>query len=394
MPQTKKIQINRHIERTVTSRLSSKRTVVTFTLAELLATAQLNQQGNVIHNPNLKADDEEYVIEHLVNPIAQVVHRFKERPGLPSPHVALQFCAPEEQHQSEPSDQKRPDFPIESPRWGLDRVILPSTTKNQLEVVLSLIEHRHLMYEVWNLKSIEASTAHTVTLNFYGLSGTGKTLGAEAVAHYLGKKILRVNYPQLESSLVGHTNKNIHDVFQRATEEKAVLFFDEADSVLGKRLSSVTQSADHAINMARSVMLIELEKFRGVVIFATNFVQNYDLAFARRLLHFVQFDLPDEECRRQIFDVHLPHELPIANEVSRQELASMTEGFSGGEIRNVVLKASAKAAKQPVADSDKLVRRRDFIEAIGEVRNAKQALVPSKSQERSSNSGMIKVKPN
>ena len=98
-----------------------------------------------------------------------------------------------------------------------------------------------------------------------------------AVAKELGKKVYRINYADLESKYVGDTPKNIRSVFATAAKDKAVLIFDEADSFLGKRLSSVTQSADYGVNIARSVMLMELEKYDGVVVFTTNLLENYSV---------------------------------------------------------------------------------------------------------------------
>ena len=112
--------------------------------------------------------------------------------------------------------------------------------------------------------------SRAIILNFYGKAGTGKSMAAEAVAKALGKKIYHINYSELESKYVGETPKNIRKAFECATRDDAMLIFDEADSFLGKRLTSVTQSADYGVNITRSVLLMELEKFAGVVVFTTN----------------------------------------------------------------------------------------------------------------------------
>lgn len=122
------------------------------------------------------------------------------------------------------------------------------------------------------------SRNRAVILNFYGKAGTGKSMTAEAVAKALNKKVYHINYFELESKYVGETPKNIRRAFECATRDDAVLIFDEADSFLGKRLSSVTQSADYGVNITRSVLLMELEKFSGVVVFTTNLISNYDEA--------------------------------------------------------------------------------------------------------------------
>jgi SpoVK/Ycf46/Vps4 family AAA+-type ATPase len=127
-------------------------------------------------------------------------------------------------------------------------------------------------------------------------------------------------------------------------------------------------------------MLIELERFAGIVIFATNFIENYDIAFARRLLHFVRFDLPDEDSRKKIFEVHLPKEFlrVFEDSVSIDALANLTDGFSGGDIRNVVLKTAAKAASQDLPDTEKTIKQEYFLNSTNEVKEAKDALMRKK----------------
>ena len=136
--------------------------------------------------------------------------------------------------------------------------------------------------------------------------------------------------------------------------------------------------------MARSVMLIELEKFDGVVIFSTNLLKSYDKAFARRLLHFVRFDMPDHQARHQLFQVHIPKELPLDNTVSLDSLAALTEGFSGGDIRNVVLKTAAFAANQEIPDNEKFLTMQYFINSINEISASKDDMASKK----------ISLKPN
>ena len=166
---------------------------------------------------------------------------------------------------------------------------------------------------------------------------------AEAVAHELGKKVYVVNYAELESKYVGETPKNISKAFQKAKEDDAVLVFDEADSFLGKRLTNVNQSADYGVNITRSVMLIEIEKFDGVVIFTTNLVSNYDDAFRRRILASLEFTYPDESGREMIWTTHIPKQLPIEEDITAPLLAKRYEQITGADIKDILLYAAVLA---------------------------------------------------
>jgi SpoVK/Ycf46/Vps4 family AAA+-type ATPase len=214
-----------------------------------------------------------------------------------------------------------------------------------------------------------------LSINLSGPPGTGKTLTAEAFAHSVKKKILVVPYQQLESKYVGETPKNIATAFEFATSNDAVLFFDEADSFLGKRLENVSQSTDTAVNLTRSVMLLQLSAYEGIVIFATNLIYNYDPAFISRIRWKIQIDLPDEQARAKIWQVQIPQKLPLDKSVDFAQLASQFDGISGRDIKNAVLKAVVSAAKENKPTEQKQVTQSHFIEAITEIIAANQASV-------------------
>ena len=186
-------------------------------------------------------------------------------------------------------------------------------------------------------------------LRFTGPPGTGKTMAAHGVADELGKKIVIANFAEIESKYVGDSPKNLENIFRVAEAEDAVLFFDEADSFLGKRLTSVTSSSDQAVNSLRSKLLQLLEDFRGVVIFCTNLLKNYDRAFESRILRSLKFDLPDDECRRKLIRQKIPLQVPFAageslGEATIAELSLIADGFSGREIKNAVLQTLCRVA--------------------------------------------------
>lgn len=214
-----------------------------------------------------------------------------------------------------------------------DLIVNPDTT-NHLEEALAKIKWHRKIYEEWNFASVDP-LGRTSILNFYGPPGTGKTMAAEAIAGTLGLEIIKISIAELESKYMGETAQNIQAAFLQAGESGSILFFDEADTLLGKRLSSVTQGIDNEVNSMRSTLLIELEKFDGIVIFATNFAKNYDEAFRSRISHHVPFNLPDLETRRRLLERMLLPSIPIAG--ARADLishcATITDGFSGREIR-------------------------------------------------------------
>ncbi|MEE0686939.1 MAG: ATP-binding protein [Lachnospiraceae bacterium] len=244
------------------------------------------------------------------------------------------------------------------PRYRLEQVALPQETREQLEVTLSAVRNRDRLNNEWGIAD-KSINSRPIVLNFYGYAGTGKSMTAEAIAEYLNKKYLMVNYSELESKYVGETPKNIKKVFQKAMEEDAVLVFDEADSFLSKRLTNITQSADYGVNITRSVMLMELEKFDGIVVFTTNLIENYDTAFRRRIFASVEFQLPDEEARIKIWKLHIGERLPVATDVSAEALAQQYENISGADIKDIVYYAAVYAMDK----DQKQVENKDFEKA-------------------------------
>ncbi|MGK7900494.1 MAG: ATP-binding protein, partial [Hormoscilla sp.] len=234
------------------------------------------------------------------------------------------------------------------------------------------LQYQDLIYNEWGMAE-KHKLDKALSVNFSGPPGTGKTLTAEALARALKLKILAVPYQQLESKYVGDTPKNIAKAFEFATSEKAVLFFDEADSFLGKRLENVTQSTDTAVNLTRSVMLVQLSLYEGIVIFATNLIRNYDPAFISRIRWKVQFDLPDEEARAKIWDVQIPNKLPLDNSVDFAKLASEFDEISGRDIKNAVFQAVVAAATEDKRKAEKRVTQSHFAQAIAEVIEANKA---------------------
>ncbi|GAB4276774.1 MAG: hypothetical protein Fur0025_02230 [Oscillatoriaceae cyanobacterium] len=261
---------------------------------------------------------------------------------------------------------------LREPKYTLEDVILPKTTRNQVESIIAELKYQELIYIEWGMGE-KHKLDKALSINFSGPPGTGKTITAEALAHALKLKIVVVPYQQLESKYVGDTPKNIAKAFEFATIQKAALFFDEADSFLGKRLENVSQSTDTAVNLTRSVMIMQLSSYEGIVIFATNLIRNYDPAFISRIRWKVQFDLPDEDARTLIWQAQIPSKLPLDKSVDFAELAKQFDKISGRDIKNAVLKAVVAAAKEDKPKELKRVTQSHFSEAMTEIIEANKA---------------------
>lgn len=286
---------------------------------------------------------------------------------------------------AEDNDASASLFSLADPVATLDDLILPETLKERILRNLLVIKHQRTLHDEWGLKDIAGfRNRMSVSLNFIGPSGTGKTLAAEAVAHELGKPFMVVDYSGLESKYVGDTSKNIKAAFEAAAKHDALLFFDEADSFLGRRIEEVRQSYDTAVNNTRSVMLMELSRFRGVIIFATNLVTNYDPAFRRRILDHIEFPFPDLGARRVILERHTPGGIPGREGLNFSLLASKSDGLSGSDLANVAYKACVmllgridrRTLPATIADEDYLV-------AIDEVKRGSSLIKDFKLEELS-----------
>jgi len=170
------------------------------------------------------------------------------------------------------------------PTRTFDDVILPPATRATLEVALAQVRSHALIFDRWGLGERHL-TGLGLAFNFAGPPGTGKTICAEAIAHALGQRLLLVNYAEVESMWAGETAKNVAAVFRAASEEGAVLFFDEADAIAARRSAAggAQQAYHREANAVVNVLLHELEAFNGVVVFATNLAANFDPAFERRI---------------------------------------------------------------------------------------------------------------
>lgn len=263
-----------------------------------------------------------------------------------------------------------------TPVRTFDDVILPPATRRMLDSALAQVHNHALIFGRWGLGE-RHTTGLGLAFNFAGPPGTGKTICAEAIAGALGKKLLAVNYAEVESMWAGETPKNVAALFRTAAEEDSVLFFDEADAIAARRSVASATQFQRESNTTVNVLLRELEGFNGVVIFATNLAANFDPAFERRIRTHVRFEMPGATERERIWQVQIhPTYTPLAEDVDFTALASQF-AVSGGDIKNAVLKAAAAAAAEPGANSAKQIHHRHFVVAMEEVMSARQVMQQS-----------------
>ena len=267
------------------------------------------------------------------------------------------------------------------PQRTLDDVVLPPATRRSLDQALAHVTQHDLIFNKWGLRE-RHPTSLALAFNFAGAPGTGKTICAEAIAHALGRRLLIVRYDQVESMWMGETPKNIVTTFRLARKENAVLLFDEADSIASRRAVSLDHGFVRETNTVINVLLQEIERFNGVVIFATNRAANFDPAFERRIRTHVLFEMPGAHERERIWQLQLHARTPIAEDVDFRALAERYEA-SGGDIRNAVLKAAMGAAAEPGADGLKVIHQRHFEEGIREVLAAKRVMKQSLMEDTS-----------
>jgi AAA+ superfamily predicted ATPase/chaperonin cofactor prefoldin len=263
------------------------------------------------------------------------------------------------------------------PRRTFDDVILPASTRRALDQALGQIQKHDLIFREWGLAE-RHNSGLGLAFNFAGPPGTGKTVCAEAIAHALGKRLLVVRYAEMESLWAGETGKNVTAVFRAAADQDAVLFFDEADAIAGKRFSNVTQGYQREANAVVNVLLKELEEFAGVIIFATNLAANFDPAFERRIRTHILFEMPDAPTRARIWQVQLhARKTPLAADVDFNALAEEFDGVSGGDIKNAVLKAAQMATAEPGPDAEKKIHQRHFQSGMRDVQASKKVMEQS-----------------
>ncbi|HEY8550338.1 MAG TPA: ATP-binding protein [Vicinamibacterales bacterium] len=227
------------------------------------------------------------------------------------------------------------------PRYTWNDLVLPPDQLAQLREIRDQAVHRHIVLGTWGFER-RLSLGKGLSALFSGPPGTGKSMAAEVIAGELGLDLYRIDLSRVVSKYIGETEKNLDRVFAAAESSSAILLFDEADALFGKR-SEVRDSHDRYANVEVSYLLQKMEEYEGIAILASNLRQHLDHAFLRRLAFTVHFPFPDEESRRRIWIGAWPPETPLGDDVDFAYLAREYR-LTGGNIRNIVLAAAYRAA--------------------------------------------------
>ncbi|MGD0989278.1 MAG: AAA family ATPase [Candidatus Sulfotelmatobacter sp.] len=227
------------------------------------------------------------------------------------------------------------------PHYVWSDIILPPDTIRQLREVCNAVEFRSIVYDEWGFDR-KLSLGKGLGLLFAGPSGTGKTMAAEVIAGELGLDLYKIDLSSVISKYIGETEKNLSRIFTEAATSNAVLFFDEADALFGKR-SEVRDSHDRYANIEINYLLQRMEEHEGTVILATNLRKNMDDAFVRRIQFTIEFPFPHVDQRLAIWQRVWPKNMPQQD----LDLNFMARRFeiSGGNIRNIALSAAFLAAE-------------------------------------------------
>jgi hypothetical protein len=226
-------------------------------------------------------------------------------------------------------------------RYTWDDIVLPSDQLDMLHEIIATVRGRPMVLETWGVGQKLASSAG-VTILFAGPPGTGKTMAAEVVASELQLDLYKIDLSTVVNKYIGETEKNLGRIFDEASNSNAILFFDEADAIFGKR-SEVKDAHDRYANIEVSYLLQRMETYDGVTVLATNLRANLDDAFSRRLQFAIDFPFPDEAYRLRIWQALFPPEVPRAPDL---DLPLMARRFklAGGNIRNIIISAAYLAA--------------------------------------------------
>lgn len=224
-----------------------------------------------------------------------------------------------------------------------DDLVIGKSEKTMLLNACAQIKFRHMVYEKWNFAE-KIPYGNGLSMLFSGPPGTGKTMAASVVANELGLKLYRVNLSAIVSKYIGETEKNLDEIFDLAQRGNIILFFDETDAIFGKR-TEVKDSHDKNANIEVSYLLQKMEEFDGVTVMTTNFQNNIDAAFFRRISYVIHFNLPSAEFRYRIWKKIFPKEVPLSQDIDFDFLAKNFE-ISGGNIKNIALVSAFMAASE------------------------------------------------
>jgi ATP-dependent 26S proteasome regulatory subunit len=227
------------------------------------------------------------------------------------------------------------------PKYRWEDIVLPEEKIAQLRDICNSIRYRSVVFSDWGFEQ-KISLGKGISALFSGVSGTGKTMAAEIIANTLQVDLYKIDLSSVVSKYIGETEKNLSRIFDEAEHNNAILFFDEADAIMGKR-SEVKDAHDRYSNIEVAYLLQRMEEYSGVSILATNLRKNIDEAFIRRIRYVVEFPFPNEVQRRIIWQKTFPKQAPLSENIDWDFLSKKVK-LSGGSIKNIVINAAYLAA--------------------------------------------------
>lgn len=229
------------------------------------------------------------------------------------------------------------------PRYTWSDLVLPDDKRQQLEHIAMRAKHRRTVHYDWGFGE-KLSRGKGLNVLFAGQSGVGKTMAAEVLANDMSLVLFQIDLSSVVSKYIGETEKHLAAIFREAELSQSLLFFDEADSLFGKR-TEVKDAHDRYANLEVNYLLQRIEQFEGLVILATNMQRNLDEAFLRRMQEVIDFPFPNEALRERIWRQHVPASAPVEARIDYAFLARQFK-LSGGSIKNAVMTAAYLAASQ------------------------------------------------
>lgn len=229
-------------------------------------------------------------------------------------------------------------------QYTWEDLVLPEPQKNMLRDACDQVLLHHQVYRRWEFDR-KVAYGKGVSMIFYGPPGTGKTMGAQVIANMLKLELYKVDMAGVMSKYVGESEKKLGNIFEQAKKSQSILFFDEADVLFGKRTEQ-KDSNDKYSNASTAYLLQKIEEYEGIIILATNFLQNFDNAFLRRFKFIIEFPFTDEMRRKEIWQKVFPEKMP-KEELDIAYLAKEFR-FSGSQIKNVAVAATFLAAGEQV----------------------------------------------
>ena len=261
------------------------------------------------------------------------------------------------------------------PHYHWEDLVLPLDKRERLRELCDQVTQRQRVFGDWGFGR-KLAHGRGISALFAGPSGTGKTMAAEVVAHELQLDLYKIDLSGIVNKYIGETEKNLAKIFHEAEASNAILFFDEADALFGKR-TKISDAHDRYANIETSYLLQRVEAYDGVVILATNLRENMDEAFTRRIKFIIDFPFPDIASRKLIWQTHFPCEAPVNDDLDYDWLARQLQ-ITGGSIKNIVLNAAFFAAADGgVIGMEHILRgSRGEYEKIGKLWNDKDFAQP------------------